>query len=126
METRPATVSLGLALLAIDSLIWLILGILIAAGLHPSLPGPLWLRAAMAILSWVAAAALLLAYLGLTRRVHRVYPWAILFLAIASLTFLFDDFGFTDLIVLVLHLIPLALLIKDHTWYVPRAKLEPR
>ena len=126
METRPATVSLGLALLAIDGLIWLILGVLIAAGLHPSLPDPLWLRAAIAILSWVAAAALLSAYLGLTRRVHRVYPWAILFLAIASLTFLFDDFGFTDLIVLVLHLIPLALLIKDHTWYVPRAGLEPR
>lgn len=126
MKTQPATVSLGLALLAMDGLIWLILGVLIATGLHPSLPDQHWLRAAMAVLSWVAAAALLSACLGLTRRIQRVYPWAIFFLAMASLTFLFDDFGFTDLIVLILHLIPLALLIKDRPWYVSRAEPEAR
>lgn len=76
----------------------------------------------MTILSWVAAAVLLAACIGLSKRIPRVYPWAIFFLTLASLSFLFDDFGFIDLIVCVLHFLPLALLIKEHTWYVPRAK----
>ncbi|HCE18467.1 MAG TPA: hypothetical protein DEQ80_11455 [Anaerolinea thermolimosa] len=126
MKARPATIPLGLTLLVMDSLIWLILGVLIATGLHPSLPDPLWIRVAMVILSWMAAAALLAAYLGLTRHMRLAYPWAILSLAIASLTIIFDDFGLSDLIVLILHLMPLALLIKDHAWYAPRTEAVAR
>lgn len=126
MKARPATVFLGVALLAIDGLIWLILGVLITTGLHPALPDLLWLRAAMAILSWIAATALLAACIGLSRRMRLAYPWAIFSLALPSLMFIFDDFGLTDLIILVLHLIPLALLIKDHTWYAPRPEATAR
>jgi predicted membrane channel-forming protein YqfA (hemolysin III family) len=53
----------------------------------------------------------------LWRRIQPAWYVALGFLAVTSILAIFDDFGWTDLLVLVINLVPIILLIKDRAWY---------
>jgi hypothetical protein len=120
MNTRPFTVSVVLALIAVNVLIWILFAISVAAHLHPALPSSTQVRGIMAILSF-ATAGILATLLALIGRPNRLayFPTLGLLIVISILT-LFDDFGMADLVVLILDITPVILLIKDRAWYLQK------
>ncbi|WP_298820850.1 hypothetical protein [Chloroflexus sp.] len=120
MQTRPRSVSAAIILIAINCLIWLSLGLLLASNLHPAPPARPPVRAVMAILSF-AIAATLAALLRFLASPHRAaYLLALGALGALSLAFLFDDFGWIDLIVFTINAAPLMLLVKARAWYLQK------
>ncbi len=71
----------------------------------------------MASLSFCAAALLLVLFFQLRKRFRPAWFAALGSLVVASLLTIFDDFGWSDLVVLILNFIPIFLLVKDRAWY---------
>ena len=117
MKKRPLTVNVTLIFVMINALIWLVLGMIIALHLHPSLPDQPVIRWSMAFLSFAAAAILAGLFFFLRRQIPLAWFLGLgVFVFSALLTF-FDQFGLTDLVVLVINVIPIILLIKDRAWF---------
>jgi len=123
MTRRPLTVIITSVLILLNMLIWLGLGVIIASGLHPALSIPPAGRGVMAFLSIALAAILLGLYVLLMRGNQPAYYLVMAFFAFTAVLTIFDDFGWPDLVVLVINLIPLILLIKDRAYYL--ATLKP-
>jgi lysylphosphatidylglycerol synthetase-like protein (DUF2156 family) len=106
-----------LFIIIFNALIWLALGVIIAVHAHPGLPDNPVIKGGMAFLSYGAAGILLGLFFFLRKRSRVAWFVALGFFALASILTIFDDFGWIDLVVLVINLIPLILLIKDRAWY---------
>jgi lysylphosphatidylglycerol synthetase-like protein (DUF2156 family) len=117
VTSRPLSVSVNLIFILLNALIWLALGAIIALHAHPSIPDNPTIQAVMALPSFGAACILLVLFFFLGKRVRLAWFGALGFLALTSILAIFDDFGWTDLLVLVINLVPIILLIKDRTWY---------
>jgi len=117
LNKRPLTVTINLLMILINGLMWLILGIIIAFDLHPAMPDSPSMRTGMAIIS-----ILIFVLLGgftffLYKHNKMAYYLTLGFFMFTSILTIFDDFGITDLVVLLLGIIPIVLLIKDRKWY---------
>jgi lysylphosphatidylglycerol synthetase-like protein (DUF2156 family) len=117
IKNRPISVSATLIFIILNVLIWLALGVIIALHAHPALPADPLIQGVMAFLSLGAAAILLVLFFFLAKRSRIAWFIALGFLAVTCLLTIFDDFGWSDLVVLVINIIPLILLIKDRAWY---------
>jgi lysylphosphatidylglycerol synthetase-like protein (DUF2156 family) len=117
MNNRPRSVSFALIFILLNALVWLVLGIIIAANVHPALPVQPILKGFMAFLSFAIAAVLLGLFIFLKKRNRIAYWFAIGLLGLITLATFFDQLGLVDLGVLVLNIAPIILLIKDRTWY---------
>jgi lysylphosphatidylglycerol synthetase-like protein (DUF2156 family) len=117
MHDRPISFSLALIFIMLSMLIWLALGVIIALHAHPVLPDNPILQGGMAVLSFCAAGLLLVLFIFLRKRYRIAWFAALGFLAITSLLTIFDDFGWTDLVVLVINIVPMLLLLKDRAWF---------
>jgi len=118
MTNRPSTVPTTRLLVLLNAVLWLLFGIITAAGVHPSFREPSLLRWAMAASAFLAASTLV-AFAGLLKRRSRFgYLLTVVLLAVMILASLFDDFGLADLLFVLVSLLPLALLLKDRSWYV--------
>lgn len=117
MTRRPLSVSVNLIFILLNALVWLALGMIIALHAHPALPDNPIIQGGMAFLSFCAAGILLGLFIFLLRRIRIAWFAALGFLAVTSILTIFDDFGWTDLVVLVINLVPMILLIKDRAWY---------
>jgi peptidoglycan/LPS O-acetylase OafA/YrhL len=106
-----------LIFILLNALIWLALGMIIALHAHPAIPDNSIIQGGMAFLSFCAAGILLGLFIFLVRRTRIAWFVALGFLAVTSILTIFDDFGWTDLVVLVINLVPMILLIKDRAWY---------
>ena len=114
---RPISVVINFIFILINDFIWLILGIIIAADIHPALPGLPAMKSIMAGLSIsIACIILILVFLLYKRKRAAFYLILAFFAGLAVLT-VFDDVGVSDLVVLVINIIPIILLIKDRAWY---------
>src|SRR3990172_4807174 len=117
MTRAPSTVRYTRFLILINALFWLAFGVTTAVGAHPSYKEASTLRWAMAIMALLAAGTLG-ALAELFHRRSRLAYWpAVALLAAFTLTALLDDLGLADVVFVVLTLLPLALLLKDRTWY---------
>ena len=114
---KPLSVTVTWVLVVVNSLLWLGFGVIIAADLHPSLPLPPELNAVFAALCIGIAVFLLAAAFFLHKHSKIAYYLLLIFFALTSIVTVFDDFGLSDLIFVVINLIPLLLLIKDRGWY---------
>jgi lysylphosphatidylglycerol synthetase-like protein (DUF2156 family) len=125
MIHRPLSVTITLIFLFLNALVWLALGVIIAANIHPALPDLPIVKGVLVILS-LCASGILLGLLFLLRKRSRI-AWfvALGFLAITSILTIFDDFGWTDLIVLVINIIPIVLLIKNRAWFLKGRVQQP-
>ncbi len=111
------TVGATRVLVVVASMIWFGMALLIALGLHPALPQQPAYRWLMGILALVASIGLITCY-SIMRRGH---TWAYNLLAVMLLGIVvlsvMDQFGWVDLLVLVIHLSALTLLLKDRRHY---------
>jgi hypothetical protein len=122
MTRRPLSVIVTSIFILLNMLIWLSLGAILAAQLHPAMNVPPALRSIMAFLSIVLAAILLGLYIFLYRGNRAAYYLTLAFFAFTAILTIFDDFGLSDLAVLVINIIPLILLIKDRAFYLGTLK----
>jgi len=114
---RPLSVKVTLLFMLANCLTWFILAILIILNAHPALPDQpviLWM---MALLSLAAACVFLILSLLIYRRNQTGYYLALAALVLTALLIFFDDVGVSDLIVLMVALIPVGLLVRDRAWY---------
>ncbi len=117
MTNRPLTVNANFAFILLNALIWLVLGIVVAADIHPALPDNPTMRGIMAALSLVITAILVTLFIFLLKRFRMAYYLTLVFFALTSLLTIFDQVGLSDIVVLVINIIPIVLLIKDRAWY---------
>ncbi len=117
LAKRPLSVSTNLIFILLNALVWLALGMIIALHAHPALPDDPIIQGAMALLSFCAAGILLGLFISLRRRIRIAWFASLGFLAVTSILTIFDDFGWSDLVVLAVNLVPIILLIKDRAWY---------
>ena len=117
MTKRPLSVNISLLFIVIDALIWLTLCLFIILNIHPALPGEPLIRLIYAGMSLAFAAVLSgLAFFLYRHRTKAYYLVCAILLFTILITF-FDNVGLSDLLVVLLNLIPLVLLIKDRKWY---------
>jgi hypothetical protein len=117
MPPRPLSVTVSLVLILLTALIWLTLGIMIALGAHPAIPNQPAVRAVLASGSLAAAGVLIGLLILLAKRVRVAYFWGLAAMTASSLAVFFDDVGWTDLVFVILNLVPLFLLLKGRAWY---------
>jgi len=102
----------------LNALIWLVLGLLITVNRIPGIPNLPAMKVAMVILSFAFAAVLFGLVFFIQRHNRVAYLLAlVIFIGTCLLTFI-DDVGLSDVVVLVLNIIPIVLLIKDRKWYI--------
>ncbi len=123
MSDRPRTVLITLIFIVINSLIWFTLGVLVAADAHPSLPDLPILKGLMALMSLAIGSSLLVLAFFLGKHSRIAFYFALILLIAVALLGFFDQFGWIDLLVFAITLVPIVLLIKDRTWYL---QLSPR
>ncbi len=117
ITTRPLSVNISLFFVLFNAVIWLVLGILIAINRIPGIPDILPMKIVMAIIS-IAFATVLLGLVFFIQRHNRLaYFLALIIFVVTCLLTFIDDVGFSDLVVLVLNIVPIFLLIKDRKWY---------
>ena len=121
----PRAFTMALTFILCVSIFWLVFGLIVAMNLHPSIPEVAPLRWAMASLAFLTSGALLAFYFLLRRRNHLVYLPALSLLGIIMVLSVLDEFGAADLIVLILHLAPLLLLLKERRWFFGPRQVRP-
>ncbi len=124
-QRPPPTILVANVFLLLDALLWLGFGIIVGAGAHPAIPDAAIVRWTMAVLAFLAAASLLALFFLLRRRSRPAF-WLVLgLLAVISVLTVTDEFGAADLIVLLLHVAPLALLLWRRGWYLQPGLASP-
>ncbi len=114
---RPLTFTISLVFILLNALVWLGLGIIILLNALPAIPDLPYLKPFMLIVSFGIALVLLALFFFLSRRTHWAYIPALTVLGATVLLNIFDQLGWSDLVVIALNLIPFILLIKDRAWY---------
>jgi hypothetical protein len=114
---HPPWVSAARAFIALNALVWLAFGVIIAANAHPALPDVPLLKAAMAVIAFAAAGAWAAVFIFLGKHSRLAYVIALAGFAATALVTIFDDFGLVDLAVVVINIVPMVLLIRDRAWY---------
>jgi hypothetical protein len=124
METkRPLSITTALVLILVESLIWMVLGIVIALGRHPALPDNATLQGIMAALAIACSIAMVVLVLLLAHGNRIAYYLAATLLGVILILTVTDDFGFADLAVLVFTIAPLILLVSGRRWFYPSAQV---
>lgn len=117
MAKQPTTVRVNLFFILINAILWLMFGVIIIANLHPALPDQPYIKQAMAFMSFIFAALLFVSVIFLRRQNRIAYYLLLMFFAFVTVLTVFDNLGYSDLLVLVINIIPIVLLIKDRNWY---------
>jgi hypothetical protein len=117
MDKPPASVSATRVLIYLNALIWLAFALIVAFGLHPALPEGALFKWVMVILALAAGLGLLGVYALLRRYGGVAYYLMLASLAFIALLTVTDDFGVSDLLVLIVNVAAIFLLIKDRAFY---------
>ena len=100
--------------------VWLVLGVLIATGYHPSMPSDALIKWGMAGGSLAASAVLLLLAYLLSKRWKPAYLLALAALAVILVVSFLDQLGWADLVMIVVTLVPFVLLILGRKWFLDK------
>lgn len=117
MGKRPLSVNVNYVFILLNILIWLAIGIIIAADVHPALPDVPAMKGILATLSLIIAGILLVLFIFILKHNRIAFYLALAFFAATSLLTIIDEVGLSDIIVLVINIIPIILFIKDRAWY---------
>jgi hypothetical protein len=120
MNNRPLSVRVTLVFIVLNSLIWLALGVIIAADVHPAIPDLPLYKGIMAFLSLATAGVLLVLFIFIWKHSRVAYFIALALFVVTALLIFFDDVGLPDLVVLAINIVPIFLLVKDRSWYLQR------
>jgi hypothetical protein len=117
MKENDLTVKVTRWLIYLDAVIWLFLGLIIALDLHPAIPeGPIY-RWGMSSLTLLTGFSLMVLYKIVTTGNRFALFLLVIEIALLSILTITDEFGFIDLIVLIINLIIFILLLKDKEVY---------
>lgn len=127
MKKIPISVKITSAFLILNAVIWLGFGIAVFFRIHPALPdNPMWV-VIMGVLAFAAAVVFILMNLFLRKRWKPALFFTLIFLFGVMLLTFADDFGTSDLIYVVVVLVPAILLLVDRKWYLNGDKeLRPK
>lgn len=117
MKERPFSIQLTIIMVLINATIWLVFGLIVGLGLHPTLPDKTFYQWAMSIIPILAGIFLLLMAYYLRQSQHLAWYFSLLFFVAAAVATIFDDFGWIDLVFVIISLVPAFLLLKDRKWY---------
>jgi len=117
MKNRPLSVNATFAFILLNIIIWLALGIIIAVDAHPAIPDVPIMKGILAALSLVIACVLIVLFIFIYRRNRTAFYLTLAFFAVTSALTIIDEVGLSDIVVLVINIIPIVLLIKDRNWY---------
>lgn len=117
MKNSPLIIKIALVFILINAIGWLVLGILVATGVHTGLPDDATLKLIMMLGLFGGAIILLLLFQLLRMRKRLAYFITLVVLALIMLLTLFDQVGLADAVVLVITLVPFALLILGRKWF---------
>jgi len=123
MKNIPAKIKIALVFILLGALVWLVIGVLIAAQLHPGLSSsdPL-IHWGMAGASFAAFVVLVVLAWLLAKRRRLAFFITLVALAVVMLLTFFDQMGWADVVMLLITLIPFALLILGRKWFLqPKA-----
>jgi lysylphosphatidylglycerol synthetase-like protein (DUF2156 family) len=117
MTNRPLAEIATDIFILINALIWLVLGIMIAFNTIPGLPDIPMIKWIFAFLSFIMACIILVLFIFLTRRNRRAYYLTLAIFIFTAVLTIFDDVGWSDVVVLALNIVPIVLLIINRAWY---------
>jgi hypothetical protein len=117
MPKPPLPVTIARLLIALNALIWLGFGLIVASGAHPAVPDSAFLRWIMAIGGLLAGAVLAMLALLLDRPRRWVYMASLTALAVLAALSIADQVGLADLAVLALELAAIACLLRGRAWF---------
>jgi lysylphosphatidylglycerol synthetase-like protein (DUF2156 family) len=117
MTHRPKTVIASYIFILLNALIWLILGIIIAVNAHPAIPDTPGIRWTFASLSIALSVIILILFFFLYRKNRLAYYLMLALFASTAVLTIFDDVGWSDLVVLALNIVPIVLLVIDRAWH---------
>lgn len=126
MIKRPTSVTINYAFILLNVFIWFVLGIIIATGAHSAMPDLPAMKSIMAGLSIGIAGVLLVLFILLYKRKRTAFFLTLAFFAVAAVLTVFDQVGISDIVVLVINIIPIILLVKDRAWYLERKQIPGR
>lgn len=116
-QKHPLQIRIIYIFMLLNALVWLALGVIVLADLHPAIPDGAAIRRTMGGLL-MTAGILMLALAVLLRRRKRIAYWLTLaLLAPIIVVTIMDQFGLSDLTVVLMHLLPFALLLKNRDWF---------
>lgn len=117
MKQRPVTITICLALMALSALAWLVFGLSIITGLHPTIAFDNPVTQVMAALAILSASALGLLAFFLSRRSKFAYRLAVPLLALVAIFSLADEIGFADVASFAIAAAALVCLIAGRRWF---------
>lgn len=117
MANRPLSVTITLLFMIINIVVWAVLGIVIAVDAHPALPDIPQMKGIFAFLSLAMAGILICLFIYLLRQNRTAYYLTLAFFVVTALLTIFDNVGYSDIVVLILNIVPIILLIKDRLYY---------
>jgi lysylphosphatidylglycerol synthetase-like protein (DUF2156 family) len=117
MNKRPITITISLVLMALSALVWLVFGLSIVTGLHPTIAFDNLINQVMAILSLLCASVLSLLVIFLARRSKLAYWVSVPLLALVAIFSLADELGFADLASFLVSTVALVCLVAGRRWF---------
>lgn len=117
MKNFPLIIKIALVFILVNAIGWLVLGVLVATGVHTGLPDDETLKLIMLLGLFGGAIILLLLFQLLRMRKRLAYFITLVALALIMLLTLFDQVGLADAVVLVITLVPFVLLIMGRKWF---------
>lgn len=117
MKNIPTLIKVALGFILLSALTWLVIGALIAAQLHPGMPSDPILQWGMAAAAFAVGVVLVVLAWLLAKRRRLAYFIALVALAVVMLLMVFDQFGWADLVGLVINLVPFVLLLIGRKWF---------
>jgi len=122
MKNIPTVIKVALVFILLSALTWLVIGVLIAAQLHPGMPSDPLIKWGMALASFAAFAVLVALAWLLAKRRRLAYIIALVALAVVMLLTIFDDVGWADVAAFIINLVPFVLLIIGRKWFMQPQK----
>lgn len=120
MKDSPVVVKIALIFILLNSLIFFVLGVLIAGGWHSGIPDDAALKWIMMLGMFGGAIVLALLYMLLAKRRRLAFFIALVALALIMMLTIFDQVGWIDLVMLLITFIPFALLILGRRWFLQK------
>jgi hypothetical protein len=117
MKNIPTVIKVALVFILLSALSWLVIGVLIAAQLHPGMPSDPLIKWGMAAASFAAFAVLVVLAWLLAKRRRLAYFIALVALAVVMLLMVFDQMGWVDLVAFIINLVPFLLLLIGRKWF---------
>ena len=118
MKNIPTIIKIALGFMLLSALVWLVIGVLFAARLHPGMSStdPL-IHWGMAAASFAAFVVLVVLAWLLAKRKRLAFIITLVALAVLMLLTIFDQIGWADLVGLLINLVPFVLLLVGRKWF---------